>query len=208
MKCWRCEGKGSILEEASNGLGWISKICPVCHGKGEEKISVDDILILVDTQNAFRNQFTEETIAKIKVFLSEYKLKKIIATKFINYPNSFFEKTLDYDNGILLQSQEIVPELRPFVSCVYLKDTYGCVNEGFLGQLKILNQGVLPERVLVAGFNTEACILAIAIGLFDAGIQPCILADFVASSEGFDMHKKGLVMLESLFGMHSILRLG
>ena len=208
MKCWRCEGKGSVLIEASNGLGWISKICPVCHGKGEEKISKNDVLILVDVQNAFRNAFTEPTIAILRNFLDEYKLSKVIATKFVNYPESFFEKALDYKNGFTVQSQEIVPELKPFASCVYLKDTYGCVNEGFLGQLKILNQGVLPERVLLAGFNTEACILAMAIGLFDAGIQPCILADFVASSEGFDMHNNGLVMLESLFGMHSILRLG
>lgn len=208
MKCWRCGGTGSISKDFKNGLGWTTKICPVCNGSGSVKISADNILLLIDVQNGFRNEYTEPKIKEIHNFIYQYGFKKIIATKFINYEDSLFVTNLDYTDMMFSNEQEIVEEIKPFISAVSLKHTYNCVNSNFLEQLMILNDGQKPEQVLIAGFDTEGCVLASAIGLFDAGIIPMVLADFVASSQGEDNHNYGLEIMKTLFGQGSIVKLG
>ena len=208
MKCWRCEGSGSISVESDTGIGWVTHICPVCHGKGEQTISKQDVIILVDIQNGFRNKFTNPVISELVSFLRNYNFEKVIATKFINYKESKFEKQLGFSDMQFKDEQNLVPEIIPYVSAIYLKDTYNCPTQGFLEQLRIINLGVLPERVLIAGFDTDACVLSIAINLFDNGIKPYLLADFVASSVGLENHRSGLLIAETMFGMDSIIRLG
>lgn len=208
MKCWRCDGKGSVLVETKTGVGYIIRTCPVCHGKGEEKFSNQDVLVLTDMQNGFRNGFTEPLFMALPQFLGEYQFSKVLATKFVNYPESKFFKELGYTHLSTKESQELIPGIRPFLSAVYLKDSYGCVDTGFLGQVRLLNEGVMPNHVLLAGIDTEGSVLAMATGLFDAGIKPIVLADYVASSQGTDTHLSALRIIESLFGMGSLLRLG
>ena len=106
------------------------------------------------------------------------------------------------------EEQNLVPEVQPYVKAIYLQDKYNCVSDDFMEQIWILNHGKLQERVLIAGFDTEACVLSAAISLFDRGIKPYILVDFIASSEGVDNHLCGLRTAETLFGIDSLLKLG
>lgn len=39
-----------------------------------------------------------------------------------------------------------------------------------------------PERLLVAGIQTETCVLAAGFALFDAGLQPTLLSDLTVGS--------------------------
>ena len=208
MKCWRCEGRGSISVDSDNGIGWVSCICPVCHGKGVQKISKSDVVLLIDVQNGFCNDFTNPVIAELSLFLKENNFEKVIATKFINYKESVFEKNLEYFKLLTYEEQKIVPEIFPYVSAVFLKDTYNCITDGLLEQIRIINNGLLPERVLIAGFDTESCVLVTATGLFDKGIKPYILVDFVASTEGTENHLCGLRAAETMFGVDSLIKLG
>ena len=196
-----------MLQEFNN-LGWVSKICPVCHGKGEEKISNRDVLLLIDVQNGFRNEHTEKMMKELGNFIFEYRFPKILATKFLNFPNSLHVKELNYKSMMTPEQQEIIPEIKPFVSAVYLKNKYNCVDEMFLNQLQILNEGEFPSQVLVAGVDMEACVLATAAGLFDKGIRPILLADFLASTQGEENHQCGLKIMETMFGKHNFLKLG
>ena len=207
MKCWRCNGTGSIAVEFRD-VGWVSKVCPICHGKGEESLSNQDILILVDIQNGLCNEFTRPILERLCPFLAEYRFEKVIATKFINTPDSLFQKELEYRGLVTAEDRRLADGILPFVSAVYLKDRYDCIDDVFLQQLRLLNDGVMPEQVLLAGMDTEACILMMAAGLFDRGIRPIVLADFVASSQGEDAHLNGLSVLETLIGKHNLLRLG
>ena len=208
MKCWKCGGKGSIMVESDNGIGWIPKICPVCHGKMEEKFSNQDILCLVNVQNGFLNEFTKPTILELRKFLSDYEFSKVLVVKFINQPNTLFVNELGYEKMMTPEACETIIDIKPFVSVTYLKGTFGFLNQGFLEQIKILNNGELPKHVLLAGIDLETHILAIAINLFDIGIKPILLADFTTSFEGKEIYHHGLRSFELFFGRGSILRLG
>ena len=208
MKCWRCDGSGSINIESENGIGWVARICPVCHGKGVQRIAKSDVVLLIAVQNGFCNEYTAQVIGELKKFLDDFGFEKVIATKYINYKGSIFEKNLEYSGLQSHEEQKLVPEIQPYVTSIYLQDKYNCVSDDFMEQIRILNHGKLPERVLIAGFDTEACVLSAAISLFDRGIKPYILVDFIASSEGVDNHLCGLRTAETLFGIDSLLKLG
>ena len=54
-------------------------------------------------------------------------------------------------------------------------------NTNFIQSLVALCDG-LPEEVTLVGVDTDACVLATAIDLFEIGIRPIILEDCVGSS--------------------------
>lgn len=207
MKCWRCNGSGSVLQEFQD-VGWVSKICPICHGKGEEKLSNKDILLLVNVQNGFRNEYTDNMMKELGKFIFEYQFSKIMVTKFLNFQDSLYVKELEFNSMMTPEQQDIVPEIKPSVTAIHLKSKYNCVDETFLKQLQVLNSGKTPSQVLIAGVNTETSVLATATGLFDAGIRPIILTDFVASAHGDENHQYGLKIMETMFGKQNLLKLG
>ena len=43
-------------------------------------------------------------------------------------------------------------------------------------------RGLGPERVLVCGIQTDTCVLAAGFALFDAGLQPTLIADLTIGS--------------------------
>lgn len=206
MKCEHCNGTGQV--RLKTNVGWVMKLCPVCQGKGEERISADDVLVLVDMQNGYRNDYTEPAIQELLMLFKKVPFYKVVATKFINYEESWFHKELHYTYLMKPDEQDIIPEFKPFVTTIFLKDSYNCVTDGFVDQLRILNHGTIPQNVLLAGFDTEGCVLATAMGLFEKGIRPCILVDCIGSSQGIDNHLCGLKTMEKVFGLQSLIRLG
>jgi nicotinamidase-related amidase len=60
---------------------------------------------------------------------------------------------------------------------VFIKHGYGLTPE-ILAYLK----GLATDRILVCGVQAETCVLAAGFALFDAGLQPTLIADLVAGS--------------------------
>ena len=50
----------------------------------------------------------------------------------------------------------------------------------------------------IIGFNTDACVLKIALDLFDKGYNFRVLTDYCYSSEGLDHHLNGVELLKRL----------
>lgn len=55
-------------------------------------------------------------------------------------------------------------------------------------------------HMFVAGIDTDACVLATCLSLFDAGVQPVLLADLCYSSGGMMAHESGLLALRRQIG--------
>ena len=56
------------------------------------------------------------------------------------------------------------------------------------------------DKVVIVGFDTDACVLATCFDLFDLGVNFQILADGCWSSGGRSMHKYGLAVMRRQFG--------
>lgn len=63
-------------------------------------------------------------------------------------------------------------------------------------------------HVFVAGIDTDACVLATCLSLFDAGMQPVLLADLCYSSGGMMAHESGLLTLRRQIGDENVMSIG
>jgi nicotinamidase-related amidase len=60
------------------------------------------------------------------------------------------------------------------------------------------------RRVELCGFDTDQCVLATALLLWDVGMAPRVLADLCSSSGGADMHEAGLAMTRRAIGDRNV----
>jgi len=88
----------------------------------------------------------------------------------------------------------LLEPLAAVVSAVATKTGYGTATSLDLGQLRTY------RRVLVCGADTDACVLGVALGLFDAGVPVEVVTDLCLSAAGPQAHQAGLVVLRRQLG--------
>lgn len=82
--------------------------------------------------------------------------------------------------------------------------TYSAATPRILELLR--EQGV--RRVVVAGVDTDQCVLATVFALFDAGFEPVILQDLCHATSGRTPHDAGLVALRRAVGEERVIASG
>ena len=114
-----------------------------------------------------------------------------------NYPGSLYEKHLDWEDGTLSHEIELI--------------------EGPGQTRKILHYGYAPPRefidemaqkydtAYVCGVDTDACVYAAMISLWDAEVRPVLLSDYCGSSGGKNFHDAALSLMHRQFGMDCVI---
>ena len=162
------------------------------------------ILLVVDVQNGFiKSQEQADKVADIAELIKLKLFDNVVATRFMNYTGSMYEKCFNWHN--LNEEVDLYPPLKNIVDVMLDKTTYNCVNGNFINLLKQLNKGHIPEKVYLCGLDTDACVLATAIGLFEHNIMPIVLKDYCFSTGGKQYHKAGLKCLERIIGEDQVL---
>lgn len=171
-----------------------------------------NILILVDMQNGFcKNIQTRKIVSRIKTLLKAKTFDIVIATRFLNTPNSPFVKILNWnemvENNPMTKYEnketKIVNSLKKYISAVIFKRScYGTDKDLIELLIDITNKK--PKQVFIAGVDTDCCVLATAISLFENGIRPIVLTKYCASNGGKKSHKAGLTCLKRLIGAHNL----
>lgn len=160
-----------------------------------------NILIIIDVQNGFiQDDNTAEVVRKLKDLLYLGLFDVVIGTRYINAPNSTFERLFDY-TALTTEDEVNIPiELRYSIDWTVDKYTYDCVNSSFIQRLCQLNDGSIPSRVFIAGLDTDCSVLVSASSLFELNIEPIVLADYCYSTGGEEAHEAGLKCLYRLIG--------
>lgn len=161
-------------------------------------------LIVIDAQQGFRNSHTEDVIPSIVSAVSETE-DPVLFTRFINKPESNFERLLAYTKMRSGPAIEIVPELAPFVTVDRLFDKTG-YSAFQSAQFSEALRRLAIDSFELLGFDTDACITATALEGFDLGFRPFVRANLCASSGGQQFHEKALELLERNLGEAAILR--
>ena len=94
---------------------------------------------------------------------------------------------------------EIVPSLavQPADLLVDSKRTF----DAFLGTpLELLLRFMQKDTLLIAGCNTNTCVLATTFGAYNRGLRAVIVSDCVASAYGEDLHRFALANIERRLG--------
>ena len=159
------------------------------------------ILILIDMQNGFlESEHTRHLILQTEELLKANIFDVVIGTRFVNAPNSIYEKIFQWKNLETEQETAIPEELLKYMDYVEDKYIYNCVHTSFLQRLCQLNGGQLPRQVYLAGVDTDCCVLSIATSLFEHNIRPIVLTEYCASNGGTESHNAGILCMKRLIG--------
>ena len=159
------------------------------------------ILLVIDMQNGFlESEHTKNFIPKIEELLKTNTFDIVIGTRFLNSPNSIYEKIFQWKKLETEEETAIPEELLTYMDYVEDKFIYNCVHTSFLQRLCQLNDGQLPTQVYLAGVDTDCCVLSIATSLFEHNIRPVVLTEYCASNGGRESHNAGILCMKRLIG--------
>jgi nicotinamidase-related amidase len=155
------------------------------------------LLLVIDVQKGFINNYTKEIPKKIKNHLEQNsnKYNFIAFTKFINTKDSNFVKQINWHSCIKNNEIELVDEIKGFVTKdnLFEKHTYSAFKSKQL--LEFIKRNHITKMYL-CGLNIDACILASAFEAFDLGYEIHILKDltntFFGPAEYADIMLKNL----------------
>ncbi len=144
------------------------------------------ILFVVDLQREFADNDGkyEEILNFVHTSTANKDYNKIIATKCKNKQNSNFVR---YSNWFDLIDD--ASDLDFEADMVIEKISYGLLDYSFLPR---------NAEIDIIGFNTGACVLKVALDLFDRDYNFKVLSKYCYSSNGLEHHKHGLWTLTNL----------
>lgn len=157
------------------------------------------LLLIVDLQKAFITHETRGIIHKIERIIPAYQ--HIAMTRFHNPVGSNYRKLLDWDACAMGNEDFDLAMDLPENAVVFDKSGYNGLTPLFRQML--FNLGI--DVIHLCGMDTEACVLATAMGVFDVGLRPVVLASACASTNGEVMHRAGLEILRCNIGAAQVI---
>lgn len=163
------------------------------------------ILLAVDLQNGFlTSPECEAVVPKVVDHASQFH--GCWATRFFNR-NANFLRQLNWNEMVSGQETELSTTLTPVVSKTFDKPSYSPMSGAIPGTYKWSRPPLLEAlqsdaitTVAVCGVDTDACVMATALGLFDAGFETFVVSDGCASSGGHEYHEAAIKILKRNIG--------
>lgn len=155
-------------------------------------------LLVVDVQMGFINDFTHHIPQRIIQLIEQGHHSPILFTKFVNTAEGPYNRFLNWKGCCSEPETNIVAELRP-----YADPQFVFAKPGLCGLPQELIDYLTQQQtsqIIVAGIDTDMCVLKIAMDLFDRGIEPIVLTDCCASTAGLQAHLAGLAVLSRNIG--------
>ena len=148
------------------------------------------VLLIVDMQKGFINKKVySDLLIKINDLIKRNSYDYYIFTKFINKNNSLYVSKLNWKNLMSEESQKICVAI-PNNSLVIEKFGYG-LNEQQIQKIKDIVSS--DNQIDICGLQTDACVYAISLQLFDNNIFPNILINYTATSTNIENVKSILI---------------
>ena len=159
-------------------------------------------LVIVDVQSGFVVPHTAPTAPAIAGFLrgERHRYDIVIATRFVNLPGSLYETERDWHEMMSGNELELLPEVARAADVVISKHGLAPDHEEIIPALR----GRAVQMADLCGFDTDQCVLATALLLWDAAIVPRVLAELCSSSGGPDMHQAGLAIARRAIGDRNV----
>ena len=140
----------------------------------------------------------EAVVPKVVAHASQFH--QVWATRFFNR-NANFSRQLSWNEMVSGRETELSTTLSPVVSKTFDKPSYSPVSPALLQAL----QSNAITTVAVCGVDTDACVMATALGLFDAGFETFVVSDGCASSGGQEYHAAAIKILERNIGAQYVI---
>ena len=151
------------------------------------------ILLAVDLQNGFLTSPECKAIVP-KVVANANQFYQVWATRFFNR-NPNFSRQVNWNEMVSGQETELDTTLTPVISKTFEKPSYSPPSE----LIQALQSDTITT-VAVCGIDTDACVMAAVLEVFDAGIETFVVSDGCASSGGQEYHESAIKLLKRNIG--------
>lgn len=152
------------------------------------------LLLVIDLQKAFINEYTKNLPNKIKDIIDTRQYDNVVFTRFINKKGSVYVKKLAWKKCINDEDKKIVIDVgrRKVID----KFTYTAINKELI---EYINENKI-EEIYLCGIDTDACVLKTALDLFELGYNIYVLKDYCTSTSGENIHNNAVEILRKNIG--------
>ena len=152
------------------------------------------LLLIIDVQCGFINEWTAHV--PLRAASLQDSFDGVLVTRLYNPQKSLYRKLRGWNAFALGSKDTQLAFIARSDATIIDKATYSCVTTVFLDRLR--REGI--ARVHLCGIATESSLLMSAVDLFQAGIEPVVLAHACGSHAGHAEHEAGLQILRRLIG--------
>lgn len=162
------------------------------------------LLLVVDVQNGFlTTSGTQAVVPSINRLIDSWQSKNwpVVFSRFINLPGSNWERLRDW-RELRGEPDTALPEaLHVNSPYVFKKSTYSAWSDEIMAVC--MSHGA--RDVVLTGVDTNECVLATALAVFDSGYTPWVVQDACASSGGRKPHDMAIELLGALLGGQQVI---
>lgn len=147
-------------------------------------------LLIIDVQKEFLTDSTRDRVPAIQTLAETGGYDYCVLTYYKNTPGSASCRRLHWYDGMDASAASLLIHPPAGVPTVIReKSTYA------LAQQVLSDLMGLCAHIDLVGFDTDACVMATAIALFDGGYDFDVLGDYCASTNGRDYHEAGMKII-------------
>jgi nicotinamidase-related amidase len=161
----------------------------------------DSVLVVIDMQNGFVKPATAHVVPAVVDVVRRWQEAggESVFTRFINAPNSQYERLLKWTSVATAPETDIVDELRPYAqraTVVIDKPGYTL----FTPEAEALFAQHAWHNVVICGLTLESCVLKTAVDAFERGLTPWVLTDATDTHAGELAQEGGLLVIQRFIG--------
>ncbi|MDB5185241.1 MAG: hydrolase [Candidatus Saccharibacteria bacterium] len=163
--------------------------------KGMQK----SLLLIVDAQQGFiGTEATRRAVSKIKALETAWHERQwpVVFSRFINKPESPWVRFIGSDSLMHEPDTALDPAFKTDDATVYDKTTYAAWSP----EISQRCNSEKIDTVILCGVDTDQCVLATAIAIFESGLRPVVVQDCCASGAGSEFHEAALLLIQRLIG--------
>jgi nicotinamidase-related amidase len=162
------------------------------------------LLLVVDVQNGFINEQTKHVVARINRLTAEWQKRQwpVVCSRFINIEGSPWERLRDWHELKGEPETLLSEDLRVDTPYIFKKSTYSAWSPE-TQQVAAVHK---VQDIVIVGVDTNECVLATALAVFDSGLTPWVIEDCCASNGGSQVHDQTLTLLQALLGKQQVIK--
>lgn len=157
-------------------------------------------LFFIDVQNGFVSERTAHVLPRLAQLAEEFREGPVVATRFLNPRGGPYEQFMGWTRLRSAPETDVLPQIAQKADLVADKEVYSACTPQVMDFLRAHD----VTEVLLAGIDTDCCVLKTASDLFERGIRPVVLTDYCASNGGAASHAAAITVMLRTIGRRQL----
>lgn len=162
------------------------------------------LLLVVDVQKGFlQTEDAKAVIPHVNTLIGMWEERgwPVVYGRFVNIEGSNWERLRDWHELKGEPDTLLADDLHVVSPYVFKKSTYSAWSNETAAVAALHG----ATNVVIVGVDTNECVLATAISVFDSGMTPWVVRDCCASNGGVKAHDTAIELLETLLGKQQVI---